>query len=180
MPKYIVNDIPAMKALVVVCYQTDHVTGKLGNRFSRMIEKNIVKRIEEALDYNDSIYFVMDSFDEAFFKTLEGKKYPAKICIRGMPGADLYGKVNDYISEGHMVMKRTYGSDSLMSSLKPYDDIEFCGVDTHKSVLANVILAKSINPKARITVRQNCVADKDSELGEAALNIMESMGIEIE
>lgn len=169
-----------MKALVVVCYQNDHVLGKMGCKYSKMIEKNIVKRIEEALDYSDEIYFIMDYFEEGFFNTPEGKKYPAKHCIRGTEGTELYGKVGAYLSKGHMITKRTYGASGLAHSISRFDEIEFCGVDTHTSVLANVIIAKTANPNARIRVMQNCVASKDTDLGEAALQIMEAMGVEIE
>ncbi len=169
-----------MKALVVVCYQTDHVIGKMGNKFSRMIEKNIVARIEEALDYNDEIFFLMDSYEEGFFKTPEGKKYPAKHCIRGSKGADLYGKVANYLNNGHMIVKKTYGSENLIKSLRPFDDIEFCGVDTHTSVLANVIMTASAYPNVNITIMKNCISSRESELGEAAIQIMEEMGIQIQ
>ena len=166
--------------MVVVCYQTDHVVGKMGSRFSRMIEKNIVGRIEEAIDYNDDIYFVMDNFEEGFFKTPEGKRYPAKHCIRGTKGAELYGKVNDYSSNGHVIVKKTYGSEALVDSLKMFDEIEICGVDTHTSVLVNAMMIRTRYPKSKVTVIRNCVAAKDSELGEAALEMMEQMGVDLE
>ena len=146
------------KALVIVCYQNDHVTGKMGSRSSKALEKVIVSKIEEALDYNDDIFYLMDAFDEGFFKTPEGKKYPAKHCVRGTKGAELYGKVNDFVSKGHMLVKKTYGSDALYSSMRGFDEIEFCGVDTHTSVLANVIVAKTSNPSANIIVKKNSVA----------------------
>lgn len=168
------------RALVVVCYQNDHVTGKMGSRASKTIEKTIVSKIEEALDFNDDIFFVMDSYEEGFFKTSEGKKYPAKHCLRGTKGAELYGKVNDFASNGHMLMKKTYGSDALYGSLRGFDEIEFCGVDTHTSVLANVIIAKTVNPTANIIVNKKAVASKDSELADQALLIMETMGVQVQ
>ena len=167
------------RALVVVCYQNDHVIGKMGSKYAKMIEKNIVTKIEEALDYNDELFFIMDVFDESFFKTPEGKKYPMKHCLRGSKGAELYGKVGNFLSEGHMIVKKSYGSDSLYSNLKGFDEIEFCGVETHLSVLANVIIAKTANPAAEVIVNKNSVAGKDSDLAEQALLIMESMGIKV-
>ena len=174
------SDTLAMrKALVVVCYQNDHVIGNLGSRFAKMIEKNIVAKIEEALDYNDEIFFIMDSFEEGFFKTAEGKRYRIKHCLRGSKGAELYGKVGDYLSKAHVIVKKTYGSDGLYSSIKGFDEIDICGVETHLSVLANVIIARTANPSAEITVSRNAVAAKDSEMAEQALTIMESMGIKV-
>lgn len=167
------------KALVVVCYQNDHVIGRMGSKYAKMIEKNIVNKIEEALDYNDEIFFIMDSFEEGFFKTPEGKKYPIKHCIRGSKGAELYGKTESYLSKGHVFVKRTYGSDGLYNSLRGFDEVELCGVETHLSVLANAIIARTANPSANVKVCRNSVAGKDSDLAEQALTIMESMGIEV-
>jgi hypothetical protein len=46
-------------------------------------------------------------------------------------------------------------------------------------VLANAVIARTANPKANIVVRQNCVASRNTDLSEYALDIMNGLGIKV-
>ena len=59
------------------------------------------------------------------------------------------------------------------------DDIEICGLETNTGIIASAVFARTANPSATVSIRQNCIASGDSELGEEALNVMASMGIRI-
>jgi nicotinamidase-related amidase len=168
-----------MKALVVVDYQNDHVTGTMGGKFIPMIEGNICKRIEDTLKMRGDVYFVMDSFGDSMSETFDGKRIPSKYCVRGTPGVELYGKVGEYISKGFIIRKSAPASDELLKKLRLYDEIELCGVETNVDILANAVVARTANPSALVIVRQNCVASRNSELAEQAIDIMAGLGVEI-
>ena len=168
-----------MKALVVVDYQNDHVVGPLSNRYTQLIEGNICSRIDETLDSGGKLYFVVNSFGDDYLRTAEGKRIPVKHCIMGTPGAELYGRMNDYRTKGHIIRKSTHGSDELMKVLRSYDEIELCGVETESDVLANAVIARTANPDARVVIRQNCIASRNSALAEEALDVLNGLGVEI-
>ena len=168
-----------MKALVVVDYQNDHVTGPLGSKYAPLIENNICKRIEDVLMSRGDVYFVIDYFEENFMTTVNGVTKPVNHCLRGSKGAELYGRVEDFSSKGYLLRKTSPGSNELMRMIARYDEIELCGVETDVGVLANAIIARAANPKANVIVRQNCVASRNTDLSEYALDIMNGMGIKV-
>jgi len=168
-----------MKALVVIDYQNDYVVGPLSTRFTQMIEGNICQRIEETLSAGGDVYFVMDMFNENYLQTPEGKRNPIKHCIRGTAGQELFGKMNNYVSKAKILRKDTPGCEELFGRLRHYGEIELCGVETDKDIIANAIIARSSNPNARIIVRQNCVASRDSLMADEASDIMRGLGIEV-
>ena len=170
-------DTSDMKALIVVDYQNDYVTGPLGHKFAKMIENNICDRIEDTLDQKGDVFFLVDSYGTDYEDTLEGKRNPVRHCIRGLPGEELHGKVGDYLNKGHIIRKQTPGSEELYKRIARYDEIEICGLEMNRDILVNAIIAQTSNPKATITIRQNCVASKDSLLGEEAMDILTSLGI---
>ena len=167
-------DTSRMKALIVVDYQNDYVTGPMGHKYAKLIEDNICRRIDDTIDLKGDIFFLMDSRnagDEAHGR--EG------CCIRGSFGEEIHGRVGGYINKGYIIRKSTPGSEELFRRMGRYDEIELCGVEMDKDVLVNALIAQTANPKARIVVRQNCVASKDTTLGEEAMDILSSLGIKL-
>jgi nicotinamidase-related amidase len=168
-----------MKALVVVNYQNDYVVGPMSTRFTQMIEGNICKRIEATLEERGSVFFVVDYFTENYLQTSEGKRVPVKHCIRGTAGVELFGKIALYLPRGFLIRKNSPGSKELLDRLKTFEEIEFCGVDTNVDILANAIIARVANPEAVVTIRQNCIATRNSQLAEETLDVMRGLGVEI-
>ena len=168
-----------MRALVVVDYQNDFVDGPLGGADAVSIEGSICSRIREFLDAGDAVYITMDTHGEDYLSTLEGRMLPVPHCIRGTEGWRLYGSVAEYSDRCRVLEKDTFGCSALLSELRGYDEIELCGVATNICVLANAVIARTANPSARIVVRRDCVASYDRPLGEKALDVMESMQVEV-
>ncbi len=168
-----------MKALVVVDYQNDHVVGSMGCKYAPKIENNICKRIEEVLMSRGDLFFVIDYFEGNFMTMVNGKLSHVNYCVRGTKGVELYGRVGEFSSKGYLVRKSSPGSDELMRMLARYDEIELCGVETDVDILANAVIARAANPSANVIVRQNCVASRNTDLSEFALDIMNGMGIKV-
>jgi len=168
-----------MKALIVVDYQNDYVTGPMGNKYAKMIEDNICKRIEETLENNGDVFFLMDSYSEDYNSTPEGRKHPVSHCIRGTYGAELHGKVGKYLNRGHILRKTTPGSEELFKRITRYYEVELCGLEMNKDILVNALIVQTANPKANIVIRQNCVAATDSLLGEEAMDILSALNVKL-
>ncbi len=164
-----------MRILVVVDYQRDFVDGSLGSYHAVAIEDAICSRISE---YED-VVFTMDTHSSDYLDTMEGRLLPVEHCIEDTEGWELYGKVRG-LSEGHVLLRKdTFGCSQLLDILKDYDEIELCGVATNICVIANAVIARTANPQARIIVREDCVASYDQDAGRKALDVMESLQIEV-
>lgn len=167
------------RALVVVDYQTDFVTGSLGSPQAEAIEKNIVSKIKEYLGNGEKVFFTMDTHDEDYLNTDEGAHIPIEHCIRNTAGWSVHGEVGEYLGKGKVIEKRTFGSHDLVGPLKGFDAIELCGVATNICVIANAVILKTAYPDSKIIVDAKCVASYDEDLHRKALDIMRSLSIDI-
>lgn len=168
-----------MRILVVVDYQNDFVDGALGSADAASIEDAVVSRIDSYLSSGDPVVLTMDTHGPGYLGILEGRILPVEHCIRGTPGWELHGRVASMASRCTVLEKGTFGCVDLYGILREYDEIELCGVATNVCVMANAVIARTANPEARITVRADCVASYDAVLGQKALDVMESLQVEV-
>ncbi|MCL2032145.1 MAG: cysteine hydrolase [Methanomassiliicoccaceae archaeon] len=167
------------RALVVVDYQTDFVTGSLGSPHAEAIEKNIVSKIEEYLCSGGKVFFTMDTHDQDYLRTDEGVHIPIEHCIKGTAGWRIHGKAAEYQGRGKTIEKGTFGSLGIVAPLAGFDEIEVCGVATNICVIANAVILKTAYPDSRVIVDTKCVASYDEELHRKALDEMRSLSIDI-
>lgn len=170
-----------MRALVVVDYQTDFVNGTLGSQDAALIGDAIGSLITSYLDSGDSVFFTRDTHGPDYLETREGRLLPVEHCIKGTPGWEICGRPGELSEDPRcrIIDKPTFGCAELMEVLREYDEIEICGVVTNICVIANAVIARTANPEARVVVRRDCVASYDRELGEKALDVMQSLQVEI-
>ena len=167
------------RALVVIDYQTDFVTGSLGSPNAEAIEENIISKIEEYLKNGEKIFFTMDTHDRDYLRTDEGAHIPIEHCIKGTPGWSIHGHAAEYVDKGKIIEKRTFGSFDIIGPLSGFDEIELCGVATNMCVIANAVILKTAYPESRVFVDPKCVASYDESLHEKALEVMRSLSIDI-
>jgi len=167
------------RALVVIDYQTDFVTGSLGSPNAEAIEKNIIAKIKEYLGNGEKIFFTMDTHDQNYLGTDEGIRIPIEHCIRGTPGWSIHGHVAEYADNGKIIEKRTFGSLDIIEPLKGFDEIELCGVATNMCIIANAVILKTAYPDSRVAIDPKCVASYDEDLHRKALEVMRSLSIDI-
>ena len=170
-----------MKALIVVDYQVDFVSGALGFAGAEEIEGNILRLIEEYEGRGDDVLFTLDTHQEDYMETEEGKNLPVPHCIRGSDGWQLYGKVKE-ATKGHPCFEKpTFGSAELLDYLrkKDYEEVAVCGLDTSICVISNAVLAKAALPNAHIVCYADASGSGDKEAERIAIAQMKRIHVEI-
>lgn len=170
------------KLLIVVDYQNDFVCGSLGFKNAEKLEEPIAEKIKQYREQKEDILFTLDTHGENYLQTIEGTKLPVPHCLHHTPGWNLYGKIANLKAEqDKCFLKSSFGSPELFDFLRTslYTHIELAGVVSNICVLSNAVLAKTALPETEIIVDARCVAGNDTHLHEAALDVMESLQINI-
>lgn len=170
------------KALIIVDYQNDFVTGSLGFPQAKELEGLICEKIIEYRSQQNDIIFTFDTHDEGYLHTQEGRKLPVPHCIKGSEGWGLYGKVASLREEGDLCFEKvTFGSLKLAEYLKEkeYDTLELCGLVSNICVLSNAVLCKAALPEAEIVVDARCTASGMGDIHEKTLDVLERIQVTV-
>lgn len=171
-----------MKALVVVDYQVDFVSGALGFDGAEKLEEIILERIEEYRNTGGQVIFTLDTHREDYLETAEGKKLPIVHCVDGTEGHKLYGGVRQAVKDGDIVIKKpAFGSLQLGDYLKRggFDEVELCGLVTDICVISNAVIAKAALPESRIVVDSRACLTADPVAQQRALEVMRGVQIDV-
>ncbi len=171
--------------LIAVDLQNDFVNGSLGTAEAQGIVAAAADRIRACRENGGTVICTLDTHEENYLDTAEGKKLPVRHCIRGSEGWKLNPAVQKAAEGCVMLEKPTFGSVRLPELIRsltgPEDElsIELIGLCTDICVVSNTLLLKANFPEARIAVRQDCCAGVTPEKHRAALETMASCQIEI-
>lgn len=167
-----------MKLLIIVDFQNDFVDGALGFSKAKELDQKIVEKIKEY----DDIIFTLDTHDENYLETYEGKHLPIKHCIKNTFGHEVYGKTKNYLSKALKVFEKpTFPSLELANYLKTknYDEVEVCGLVSNICVLSNVIMVKAALPNVKIIVDKNLTSSFDEDLNNKTFDILKGIHVEV-
>lgn len=173
------------KVLVVIDYQNDFVDGALGFEKAKTLEKVIYEKVCTALDEGTSVFFTLDTHDDNYNNSREGRNLPVAHCLDESDGHRLYGSLADFYENPRvtMVKKSGFGSvtlpDVIRSSCSAPDTIEMCGVVTNMCVIANAIILQSEFENADIRILSDLCASFDEKLHDEAIDIMKNMHMTI-
>lgn len=189
------NNKKKIKLLVVVDMQNDFITGALGNKETRAIVPNVVKKVKEYSDNKDIIVFTKDTHPENYLETAEGKKLPVKHCINKTDGWEIIPELkpwhipNNAYNNGNTFIKGTFGSTNLADFISNLDEkcfiedkeleVEFVGVCTSICVVSNVLMTKAYCPDIKITVDASCCACVSPQSHKSAIETMKMCQIDI-
>lgn len=164
------------KLLVVVDYQNDFVSGSLGNEAAKNIEEYIASLMEEYKKNDDDILLTLDTHQEDYLDTYEGKHLPVVHCIENTEGHELYGKIKDLADGYPKLRKPTFPSLELGNYLKEtdYKEVTVVGVVTDICVISNAIMIKAALPNASITIDTKGCASNDPVQEKKALDVMKN------
>lgn len=184
------------KILVVVDMQNDFITGSLGTKEAQAIVPNVVAKINEYREYEDSeIYVTKDTHYDNYLGTQEGINLPIKHCIYDTDGWNIQSDVNralmNYCSDKKnksikTYEKETFGSVSMADCMDidyyfEQDDIEieFIGLCTDICVISNVLCVKANLPEVKIVVDASCCAGVTPLSHKNALESMKMCQVKI-
>ncbi|MBR2571080.1 MAG: cysteine hydrolase [Clostridia bacterium] len=171
--------------LIAVDLQNDFIDGALGTPEAQRIVPAARERILEARAEGAVIVATLDTHEQNYMDTREGKKLPVPHCIRGTRGWQLNPSIAEALRDATLVEKGTFGSVRLPQILlelnhgKEPERIELIGLCTDICVVSNALLLKASFPEAEVSVRSACCAGVTPEKHNAALETMGSCQIDI-
>lgn len=167
--------------LVVIDVQND-TFDKRGTNFaewSKIIKEGVTKRIDQAIDNNESIIYTKNLYPDFEYdkRSAESIRFDEAIY------PEFYERLEKH---GDEYTKTFYGipPDQVENIYENYKDevetnqkIEFIGVETNVCVLANIMIIQNIFPEANITVNKNLVAAASDDLHDKTLEILSNMNV---
>lgn len=174
------------KLLVLVDTQVDFMTGVLGSEEAKAIIPNVIEKIKH---WDGDIVVTLDTHNEDYMKTREGKFLPFPHCIFGTPGHKIEPEIQAALDMKKIggtniffVLKPTFGCIALPKVIAKngkYNYLEFIGVCTDVCLVANCLVVKSAYPEVDMAVDASCCAGTTPEKHKAALMTMESCQVRI-
>lgn len=169
------------KILIVIDMQNDFIDGALGTKEAEKIVPAVVSKIR-AFPAGD-VFATMDTHEEDYLSTQEGKNLPVEHCIRGTKGWEIREDILKALKErdAKIIEKPTFGSVTLSDEIsRIYEEedgnveAELIGLCTDICVVSNALLLKARMPEMKISVDASCCAGVTPELHQAALQTMKS------
>ncbi|MBQ1538514.1 MAG: cysteine hydrolase [Ruminococcus sp.] len=171
-----------MKLLIIVDYQNDYVNGSLGFEGAELLDRKIAHKIRDYRKENGEIIYTMDTHQEDYLSTQEGRKLPTEHCIEDTQGHRLYGfTAKERTDKDKVFYKDTFGSIEMANYLKfkNYDTVELVGLVSNMGVIANAVLIKAALPETEVIVNTEYTASADKELEAKAFDVMEGLQITV-
>ena len=176
----------AQKFLIVVDMQKDFIDGSLGTSEAQSIVPAVCARIRACREAGYTVIATLDTHEENYLETREGKHLPVPHCIRGTEGWRIRPEVMDVLGDDAiLVEKPTFGSERLPQIIREKTGgeepaaIELLGLCTDICVVSNALLLKAAFPEADFTVKADCCAGVTPEKHAAALETMRSCQITV-
>jgi len=177
--------------LIVVDMQRDFVSGCLGSAEARAIVPQVAARICRADEEGTQVVLTLDTHENDYMDTREGRFLPVPHCIRGTEGWALEPEIAKACKRGMISFEKpTFGSTALMhhvaalAGAKGYVNgkgmtVELCGVCTDICVVSNAMLIKAALPEADLIIDSALCAGVTPDKHEAALETMRSCQITV-
>jgi len=170
-----------MNLLIVVDMQNDFIDGALGTAEAVQIVDRVTEEISK--DCYDQVIATLDTHEENYMQTLEGKYLPVPHCIDGSEGWKIRKEIMDALEKRNalLIKKPTFGSEVLVEKIKELqpDTITLVGLCTDICVISNALLLRAACRNTEMCVIQDCCAGVTLEKHEAALKVMESCQIQV-
>ena len=172
------------KFLIAVDLQKDFVDGSLGTPEAAAM---IPRAAEKLRAFDGEIFVTLDTHEENYMETAEGKSLPVPHCIRGTAGHALDAAVAAALAGKAVTVaeKPTFGSVRLPALIReaagdePFS-LELIGLCTDICVISNALLLKAHFPEVPISVDAACCAGVTPEKHLAALEVLQSCQIRVE
>lgn len=169
------------KLLIVVDYQIDFVNGSLGFEGAEKLTEVIKNKIMNYLKEDNDIIYTLDTHEENYLDSFEGKNLPVKHCIKNTLGHNLVKEVDFKEKAIKVFEKPTFPSLQLANYLKDkdYNEVELCGLVSNICVISNAIMVKSALPNAYIFIDALATDSFDKSLQEKCFDVLQGLQINV-
>lgn len=191
--------------LFIIDMQNSYVADKGGDMYvenSETLVPGIIKRIDAHLKKGDEVFYTLDIYTKENLKVtqesiegLENNNDLKNINIkeqfateREKWGFNAVDELKPHLRKCEELKKSHYAlppeilleiQQRFNKKRKFIEEIEFVGVETNVCVLANAICVRSAFPDAKIIINELLCLSNDMDKHKKALEIMESLGMEI-
>ena len=164
------------RILIVIDAQEDFVCGPLGTKEAVKALPVIQKMVQRMDKLENLVLFTMDTHDDNYLNTQEGKMLPVKHCMRNTPGWQICPEATCGKKHYINIEKSSFGFTKWKEWFTFDEDVEFylCGFCTDICVMANFQILKALYPENPIYIVSDACAGVIPELHEAALKVMKS------
>lgn len=167
--------------LVVIDVQND-TFDKRGTNFaewSKIIEEGVAKRIDQAIEDNESIIYTKNLYPDFEYDECSAETIRFDEAIYPKYYERLEGHGDEYTKTFYGIppeqAKNIY--ENYKDEVETNQKIEFIGVKTNVCVLANIMVIQNIFPEANITVNKKLVAAASDDLHDKTLEILSNMNV---
>ena len=170
------------KILIVIDMQNDFIDAALGTKEAVSIVEAVKEKIRSFPA--EDVIATMDTHDEGYMQTQEGKNLPVMHCIKGTDGWKIRPDIAELLTGARIYEKPTFGSTALVADLKDLSEkeeieLELVGLCTDICVVSNALLLKASMPEVKISVDAACCAGVTPQKHLAALETMRSCQIDV-
>ena len=170
------------KILIVIDMQNDFIDEALGTKEAVSIVEAVKEKIRSFPA--EDVIATMDTHDEGYMQTQEGKNLPVMHCIKGTDGWKIRPDIAELLTGARIYEKPTFGSIALAADLKDLSEkeeieLELIGLCTDICVVSNALLLKASMPEVKISVDAACCAGVTPQKHLAALETMRSCQIDV-
>ena len=171
------------KILIVIDYQKDFVNGALGFDGAESLDDKIAQKVRDFGKGN--VFYTLDTHDENYLQTCEGKHLPIVHCVKGAGGWALFGQTAAALQDVDAIgfEKTGFGLQITPEILKVLpenpDSIELVGLVSNICVLSNAVIFKTWFSESEIIVDASCTDSFDKSLHTQALNVLEGLQVKV-
>ena len=176
----------AQRFLIVVDMQKDFIDGALGTKEAQAIVPAVCARIRACKEAGYTVIATLDTHEENYMDTREGKHLPVPHCIRDTEGWRIRPEILKAMGEDAILVdKPTFGSVRLPQIIREKTggeapaEIELLGLCTDICVVSNAMLLKAAFPETNFTVHADCCAGVTLQTHKAALDTMSCCQIDV-
>lgn len=161
------------EVLVVVDMQVDFVSGSLGTKEAQEMIEDCAQFIK---NYPHSILVTMDTHQENYLSSNEGKHLPVVHCVKGSPGWNLDPRIQEalHFKEYEVIEKGQFGSLELVKKLEDLapEKISLIGICTDICVISNALILKAAFPEIEIEVLASFTSATSPKMKDESLELM--------
>ena len=168
------------KIIVVVDMQNDFIDGALGTQEAQQMLPRLAEKLER--EKAAELIFTMDTHNQYYMDTQEGKNLPVPHCIKPEHGWKIAEALQKFVDRAAAVVEKpSFGSLALPQAVSKIetDEIELVGLCTDICVISNAMIIKAAFPEIKVAVDASCCAGVTPESHANALAAMKMCQIEI-